>query len=97
MARIVVRCLIAGWKFNVAEDVAAIVAMLSTENVWARPFKSKNDKDHNSMSEKAERRYRNFYHEAGDHLTLLNLFRAFESVPYSRRREWCRENFVLMR
>ena len=30
----------------------------------------------------------------GDHLTLLNVCRAYRGVAWKKRREWCNDNFV---
>ncbi|GAA5869404.1 hypothetical protein JCM1840_005461 [Sporobolomyces johnsonii] len=41
-----------------------------------------------------------FVHRAGDHLTLLNVLRAFEELPKDKKDErkvWCRDNFVSLK
>ena len=34
---------------------------------------------------------------AGDHLTLLSVFRGYVSAPRQNKVQWCRENFVNIR
>ncbi|CEQ42543.1 SPOSA6832_04364 [Sporobolomyces salmonicolor] len=40
-----------------------------------------------------------FVHRSGDHLTLLNVLRAFEELPKEKdeRKVWCRDNFVSLK
>ncbi|GAA5959117.1 hypothetical protein JCM21900_002563 [Sporobolomyces salmonicolor] len=40
-----------------------------------------------------------FVHRSGDHLTLLNVLRAFEELPKEKdeRKIWCRDNFVSLK
>lgn len=80
-----------------AEDVAAIVAMLSVENIWLRPIKCEKESGARHTAERAERKHRQFYHSTGDHLTLLNVFRAFERISNFRQRDWCRDNYFYIR
>jgi HrpA-like RNA helicase len=68
-----------------------IVAMLSVENIYASGTSSRTE---------AEARRRHFAHAFGDHLTLLEVWRAYDSVRTGIATHsggldsWCRNNSV---
>ncbi|KAF1335823.1 Pre-mrna-splicing factor atp-dependent RNA helicase prp43, partial [Globisporangium splendens] len=77
------KMLISSGEFKVPQEVATIVAMLSSPEPFVRP---KND------GKAADEAKANFAHVDGDHLTLLNVFHAYKlnnSDP-----NWCYENFL---
>lgn len=64
-------------------EVLTIVAMLSVQNVFYRP------KEKQAAADQRKQRFHSIH---GDHLTLLNVFKAWESSGFSRR--WCTENYI---
>lgn len=50
----------------------------------------------NSLStrEAAEQARKKFIHRSGDHMTTINILRAYEDVEKSERKAWCVENFI---
>jgi pre-mRNA-splicing factor ATP-dependent RNA helicase DHX15/PRP43 len=77
------KMLISSGDFKVPQEVATIVAMLSSPEPFVRP---KYD------GKAADEAKANFAHVDGDHLTLLNVFHAYKlnnSDP-----NWCYENFL---
>ncbi|XP_068950255.1 ATP-dependent RNA helicase DHX33 isoform X1 [Petaurus breviceps papuanus] len=70
-------------KFHCTEEILTIVSLLSVDSVLYNP-PSRRDEVH-SVRKK-------FISSEGDHLTLLNVYRAFRNVGGNK--EWCRENFV---
>ena len=41
--------------------------------------------------------HQQFYSKLGDHITGLNLYRAYESIPRKQQLTWCQEHFVSAR
>lgn len=50
-----------------------------------------------AQRDKANAARHKFSHRSGDHLTLLNILKAFEETEVDQRKAWCRENFVQFR
>uniref|UniRef100_A0A8C1PQJ3 RNA helicase n=1 Tax=Cyprinus carpio TaxID=7962 RepID=A0A8C1PQJ3_CYPCA len=69
--------------FSCAEEVLTIISLLSVDSVLYNPPARRDDV-------LAVRR--KFISSEGDHMTLLNIYRAFKKV--SGNKDWCRENFV---
>ncbi|XP_063059610.1 ATP-dependent RNA helicase DHX33 [Engraulis encrasicolus] len=69
--------------FSCAEEVLTIVSLLSVDSVLYNPP---------ARREEVQAVRRKFISSEGDHITLLNIYRAFKKV--SGNKEWCRENFV---
>lgn len=80
------KVLLASEEFGCSEEVSAIAAMVQIQNVYVFPPKQKAE---------AERARRKFSVAEGDHITLLNVFRAFVDSGKSSR--WCKDNFVNFR
>jgi len=70
-------------RFSCVEEAVALLAMLSVDS----PFVSPKDK-----REQAGRMHSLFAAREGDHLTLVNVLRAFLANGCSH--EWCREHFL---
>ncbi|XP_074466768.1 ATP-dependent RNA helicase DHX33 isoform X2 [Sebastes fasciatus] len=66
-----------------SEEVLSIVSLLSVDTVLYNPP---------ARREEVLAARKKFSSSEGDHMTLLNIYRAFKKV--SGNKEWCRENFV---
>ncbi|XP_042165085.1 ATP-dependent RNA helicase DHX33 [Oncorhynchus tshawytscha] len=69
--------------FQCSEEVLTIVSLLSVDSVLYNPP---------ARREECLAARKKFTTSEGDHLTLLNIYRAFKKV--NANKEWCRENFV---
>lgn len=69
--------------FSCSEEVLTIVSLLSVDTVLFNPP---------ARREEVLGARRKFSSSEGDHMTLLNIYRAFKKVGGNK--EWCRENFV---
>lgn len=63
----------------------SIVAILSGESIFIQMH------DHEKRAD-ALTAHAKFHHQHGDHLTLLNVYRAFQSAE--RAKMWCHENYL---
>ncbi|NXX95196.1 DHX33 helicase, partial [Centropus bengalensis] len=70
-------------KFHCTEEILTIVSLFSVDNVLYNPP---------SRRDEVQSVRRKFISSEGDHLTLLNLYKAFRKV--NGNKTWCRENFV---
>jgi len=78
------KMLLASEKYQCAEEILTISAMLSVNNaIFYRP------KDKAIHADKARK---DFYVSGGDHLTLLNVYNQWVQTGYSI--QWCFENFI---
>lgn len=76
--------------FHCLEEILSIVALLSVPNVFVRPAAARKRADEAKMA---------FAHPDGDHLTMLNVYEAFNSDDAHAvgLHQWCRDNFLLYR
>ena len=77
------KMLLSAEEFECGEEVVTIAAMMQINNVFVTPTKQK------VGSNKAKRL---FSVEEGDHITMLNVYRAFEE--HKRSSKWCHEYFL---
>lgn len=77
------KTLISSVEFGCSDDILSIVAMLSVQTVFYRP------KD---RAVAADQRKARFHSPFGDHLTLLNVYRAWAMNGLSK--QWCSNNFI---
>ncbi|TMW64485.1 hypothetical protein Poli38472_011365 [Pythium oligandrum] len=77
------KMLIASGDYQVPQEVATIVAMLSVPEPFVRP---KNE------AKEANEAKSNFAHQDGDHLTLLNVFHAYKLNGQDSN--WCYQNYL---
>lgn len=82
--------LIGSPAFECSEEILTIVALLSVPNVFVRPASARKRADEIKLS---------FAHPDGDHLTLLNVYAAFNSddAHHIGLHQWCRDNFLSYR
>uniref|UniRef100_A0A4W3IGS8 ATP-dependent RNA helicase DHX33 n=1 Tax=Callorhinchus milii TaxID=7868 RepID=A0A4W3IGS8_CALMI len=69
--------------FHCTEEILTIVSLLSVDSVLYSPP---------AKREEVQAARTKYTSSEGDHITLLNIYRAFKNV--SGHKEWCRENFV---
>uniref|UniRef100_A0A670Y256 RNA helicase n=1 Tax=Pseudonaja textilis TaxID=8673 RepID=A0A670Y256_PSETE len=70
-------------RFHCTEEILTIVSLLSVDSVLYNPP---------SRRDEVQAVRKKFISSEGDHITLLNIYRAFKNI--SGNREWCKENFV---
>lgn len=83
MAPALAKALLTAVELHCSAEVLTIVSMLEVDNVWSRP----RDKQAAADAKKAK-----YHADQGDHITLLEVYRAWESSGCSAA--WCRENFL---
>lgn len=71
--------------FGCSSEIVTIVACLSVPQVFLRPRET---------AKQADEAKAQFTHPDSDHITLLNAYFAYASVPEKDRRQWCWDNFV---
>lgn len=69
--------------FSCTEEILTVISLLSVDSVLYNPPARRDD----VLAVRKK-----FISSEGDHITLLNIYRAFKKV--SGNKEWCRENFV---
>lgn len=69
-----------------SEEMITIIAMLSAQTIFFRP---------KEKQQLADEKKAHFHSADGDHLTLLNVYDAWEHNNYSQ--SWAQENFVQVR
>ncbi|XP_007557990.1 ATP-dependent RNA helicase DHX33 [Poecilia formosa] len=69
--------------FSCSEEILSIVSLLSVDTVLFNPL---------GRRDEILAARKKFTSSEGDHMTLLNIYRAFKKVGGNK--EWCRENFV---
>lgn len=70
-------------QLGCVDEVVTIVAMLSVQSVFMRP------KDKQAAADQKKQRFHSVY---GDHITLLNVYRAWELN--GRSAGWCKDNYI---
>jgi pre-mRNA-splicing factor ATP-dependent RNA helicase DHX15/PRP43 len=71
--------------YRCSAEIVAIVACLSVPQIFMRPREA---------AKAADEAKAQFAHADSDHLTLLQVFVEYESVPEKDRKKWCWDNFV---
>ncbi|TPX54295.1 hypothetical protein SeMB42_g00374 [Synchytrium endobioticum] len=72
--------------FYCSREAVVISSMLSVEDVFINPRGQK-------KQSKAEEARREFHHSSGDHMTLYNLYEAYQHAE-GNIRDWCRDHFI---
>ncbi|KAE8625133.1 hypothetical protein XENTR_v10006168 [Xenopus tropicalis] len=70
-------------KFHCTEEILTIVSLLSVDSVLHNPA---------SKRDEVQAARKKFISSEGDHITLLNIYRAFKNL--GKNKDWCRENFI---
>ncbi|RNA11852.1 ATP-dependent RNA helicase DHX33 [Brachionus plicatilis] len=81
------RCILSADKLGCVEEVLKIVSVLSVDSVFHAQTNTSNKRD------QAEAARQKFSSADGDHITLLNVYKAFMANKSSSK-EWCQENFL---
>lgn len=79
------RILLASFDHGCPSDIIDILSALFAENLVLSPA---------AKREEASEKQKIFHHRHGDHLMLLNVVRAYESLPTSERARWAQEHFI---
>ncbi|DBA69678.1 hypothetical protein WJX79_010671 [Trebouxia sp. C0005] len=82
------KVLLAGAELGCAREALIVVAMAATDPVWLTPRNRK---------EAAVAAHQQFHSKLGDHITGLNLYRAYEGLQRKQQLAWCQEHFVSAR
>lgn len=77
------RIIIAASELGCLDEILSIIALLSAENVFQFPT---------NKLEEAQSTHKKFQSNAGDHVTLLKIFRVYNNI--SKKKEWCYENYL---
>ena len=77
------RVILSAVEYGCVEEIVTIVSMLSVDSVFYAP---------NEKRERANFSKKKFASYEGDHITLLNVFKAFHENGESK--EWCIENYI---
>ncbi|XP_029784521.1 ATP-dependent RNA helicase DHX33 isoform X1 [Suricata suricatta] len=70
-------------KFHCTEEMLTIISLLSVDSVLYNPP---------SRRDEVQAVRRKFMSSEGDHVTLLNVYRAFRNA--NGNKDWCKENFI---
>jgi len=80
------KSLIASIELGCSDELLSIIAMISLPNIFYRP---------KEKQEQADQKRKQFNDAHGDHLTYLNVYRAWQRSRFSK--PWCAENFIQFR
>lgn len=80
------KTVLASVEHGCSSEILTIVAMLSVQTVFYRP------KEKQAAADQRKQRFHSIH---GDHITFLNVYRAWELSGRSSR--WCKDNFIYER
>lgn len=80
------KTVLASVEHGCSSEILTIVAMLSVQTVFYRP------KEKQAVADQRKQRFHSIH---GDHITYLNVYRAWELSGRSSR--WCKDNFIYER
>lgn len=80
------KVILAAKDFQCLEEILSIVALLSVDSVLFTP---------QNKREEAVAAREKFMSSEGDHISLLNIYKAYRSV--NGNKQWCQENYIHMR
>ena len=72
-------------QYKCSAEIVTIVACLSVPQLFLRP------RENAKLADEAKAQ---FTHADSDHLTLLHVFNAYDSIPQRERKQWCWDNFI---
>ncbi|OQS00448.1 pre-mRNA-splicing factor ATP-dependent RNA helicase [Achlya hypogyna] len=86
------RVLLEGIRLDCAREAMIVVAMLSVENVFMFQTDRRTGDDPRAASRRrATELLDALQHPKGDHISLLQLFRAWDALPPHEQEAWCHE------
>ena len=71
--------------YGCSEEIMSIVACMSVPQIFMRPREA---------AKAADEAKAQFAHQDGDHLTLLNAYATYSSIPKADKKQWCWDNFI---
>ncbi|XP_047041649.1 ATP-dependent RNA helicase DHX33 [Helicoverpa zea] len=77
------KVLLSAPEYNCLDEALSLISVLSSENVFHTPMHKR---------EEAFKVKQKFLSPLGDHITLLNVFKAFCKAPL--KKQWCKENYL---
>jgi ATP-dependent RNA helicase DHX33 len=80
------KTILAAKDYDCLEEILTVMALLFVDSVIHLPQHKR---------EEALAAHRKFISSDGDHITLLNIYRAYKSV--NGNKDWCMENFINVR
>ncbi|MCL4128157.1 UNVERIFIED_CONTAM: hypothetical protein GTU68_036888 [Idotea baltica] len=80
------KLLINGTSYSCSEEILTLIAILSSESIYATPSEKRDE---------ARERREKFKSAEGDHITFLNIYKAFSHS--TNKKVWCRKNFLNFR
>jgi len=82
------KVLLSSITYKCSKEMIIIVSMLSVEDVYISPRGQK-------KQEEAHKAHAYFHHVSGDHMTMLNIYKQWESSSYGNySKEWCKKYFL---
>jgi len=79
------RIIIMSPEYRCSEEVVSIVACQSVPQLFVRPRESPKAADFARAQ---------FSHPESDHLTMLNAYKTYVSIPLTERKKWCWDNYI---
>lgn len=80
------KILLTAQSYNCTEEIVTLVALLSEDSIMYTPYDKR---------EQALETRKKLTSSEGDHITLLNLYKAFKAAKGNK--EWCYQNFINIR
>ncbi|CAH0556419.1 unnamed protein product [Brassicogethes aeneus] len=82
------KVLLSAHQFSCVEESLTVIALLSAESILISPPNKR------ELAQKVRQKFTSGY---GDHITLLNIYREFNSIGQNSRRNWCHEHYINLR
>ncbi|CAG9814092.1 unnamed protein product [Phaedon cochleariae] len=82
------KIILSAHQYGCLEEALTVISLLSSESILLNPP---------NRREQARNVRQKFCSAYGDHITHLNIYREFNNVGQSNKRNWCHEHFVNMR
>ena len=79
------KLIISSPEYGCSEEILSIVACMSVPQIFMRP------RENGKAADEAKAQFAN---DLSDHLTLLNAYAEYSTVPKDDRKQWCWENFI---
>eukprot|EP00347_Sterkiella_histriomuscorum_P017631 403348600 len=80
------------YNYRSHEDMLSLVSLLSAENIWVGV--SRHDEGKLDRLEEVKRK---FSDKQSDHMSLVNVFEEWQTLPRHKQDDWCFKNFIQAR